>query len=123
MMLDFNKDNIKYDITDDFIGGSLRGTVLTTYDKLYELFGKPTHNDATPTEKVNMEWCIEGKVYFTDEDGYEDWEYVKATVYNWKTGSVPYGEYHWHIGGESYESVELVDAIINNEIKAESNWN
>jgi len=121
-MLEFNKDNISYEVTDSFIGGSLRGTVFTTYGKLNELFGKPTLSDATPTEKVNMEWVIEGKVHFTDEDGYEDWDYVKATVYNWKTGSVPLGEYGWHIGGDSYESVELIDAIVNNEIKAEYNW-
>ena len=122
-MLDFNKDNIEYEVTDNFHDGtSLKGTVFTTYNKLNDLFGKPTYNDADPNEKVNMEWCIEGKVYFTDEYGERDWEYVKATVYNWKTGSVPYDEYGWHIGGDSYESVELIDAIIENDIKAEYNW-
>ena len=122
-MLDFNKDNIEYEVTDNFHDGtSLKGTVFTTYNKLNDLFGKPTYNDADPNEKVNMEWCIEGKVYFTDEYGERDWEYVKATVYNWKTGSVPYDEYGWHIGGDSYESVELIDAIIKNDIKAEYNW-
>ena len=123
MFLEFNKDNIKYEVVDTFIGGSLKGTVYTTYGKLNELFGEPTVNDANPNEKVNMEWVIEGKVYFTDEYGEEDWEYVKATVYNWKTGSVPLGEYGWHIGGDSYESVELIDAIIENNIKAEYNYN
>ena len=53
-MLDFNKDNIEYEVTDNFIGGSLKGTVYTTYNKLNDLFGKPTYNDADPNEKVNM---------------------------------------------------------------------
>ena len=81
-MLEFNKDNIKYEVTDDFIGGSLRGETFTTYDTLISLFGKPTLSDADPYKKVNTEWCIEAKVYFTDEYGEEDWDYVKASVYH-----------------------------------------
>lgn len=122
-MLEFNKDNIKYEVTDDFVGGSLRGETFTTYDTLISLFGKPTLSDADPYKKVNTEWCIEAKVYFTDEYGEEDWDYVKASVYNWKTGHTPTEKYGWHIGGNSYESVELIDAIVNNEIEKEYNWN
>ena len=40
-MLDFNKDNIEYEVTDNFHDGtSLKGTVFTTYNKLNDLFGK-----------------------------------------------------------------------------------
>ena len=51
MFLEFNKDNIKYEIVDTVGSGSLKGTVYTTYAKLNELFGEPTVNDANPNEK------------------------------------------------------------------------
>ena len=96
----------------------LQGEVNTTYDKLKDLFGKPSFDTGDPYEKVQTEWCIEGKVFFKDEYGEVDNEYVNATVYNWKTGgSTPIGEYDWHIGGSSYDSVELVRAIIEGEVK------
>ena len=109
MFLEINKDNIEYEVSSDFVGGSLKGTVNTTYDKLKELFGKPTVDTGDPYEKVQCEWVIEGKVYFTDEYGDKDWEYVKGYIYNWKTGgSVPLDEYDWHIGGENYDVVEMI---------------
>ena len=123
MFLEFNKDNIEYEVSSDFVGGSLKGTVNTTYDKLKELFGKPTVDTSDPYEKVNCEWVIEGKVYFTDEDGEKDWEYVKGYVYNWKTGFVPVNEYDWHIGGENYDVVEMIQTIVENGLQPEYNWN
>ena len=36
----------------------LQGYVKTTYDKLVEVFGEPTHTDADPYEKVNCEWTV-----------------------------------------------------------------
>ena len=64
------------------------------------------------------EWCIQGKVFFKDEDGEIDYEYVEATVYNWKTGgSTPTDEYQWHVGGHDYEAVDFVDAIIKGKIE------
>ena len=124
MFLEFNKDNIEYEVSSDFIGGSLKGTVNTTYDKLKELFGKPTVDTGDPYEKVQCEWVIEGKVYFTDEYGDKDWEYVKGYIYNWKTGgSVPLDEYDWHIGGENYDVVEMIQTIVENELQPEYNWN
>ena len=101
-------------------GTSLKGYVSTTYDKLVELFGKPSHTDADPYEKVNMEWILNIKKYFIDE---EDWDYISATIYNWKTGSVPTDEYEWHIGGHNYEATDAVQYIISNNIKAEYNYN
>ena len=124
MFLEFNKDNIEYEVSSDFVGGSLKGTVNTTYDKLKELFGKPTVDTGDPYEKVQCEWVIEGKVYFTDEYGDKDWEYVKGYIYNWKTGgSVPLDEYDWHIGGENYDVVEMIQTILDNNIEPEYNWN
>tara|TARA_A100001011_G_scaffold126415_1_gene133302 strand:- start:566 stop:934 length:369 start_codon:yes stop_codon:yes gene_type:complete len=104
-------------------GTSLKGYVSTTYDKLVELFGKPSHTDADPYEKVNMEWILNIKKYFIDEDGEEDWDYISATIYNWKTGSVPTDEYEWHIGGHNYEATDAIQYIISNNIKAEYNYN
>ena len=124
MFIEFNKDNIEYEVSSDFVGGSLKGTVNTTYDKLKELFGKPTVDTGDPYEKVQCEWVIEGKVYFTDEYGDKDWEYVKGYIYNWKTGgSVPLDEYDWHIGGENYDVVEMIQTIVENELQPEYNWN
>ena len=124
MFLEINKDNIEYEVSSDFVGGSLKGTVNTTYDKLKELFGKPTVDTGDPYEKVQCEWVIEGKVYFTDEYGDKDWEYVKGYIYNWKTGgSVPLDEYDWHIGGENYDVVEMIQTIVENELQPEYNWN
>jgi len=87
---------------------SLKGKVFTTYDKLVEKFGKPTFNDADPYEKVNAEWCVEARV--KDEDG--DDSFVRFSIYNWKTGSVPTEEYGWHVGGYSYDAVEAADLLL-----------
>ena len=69
--------------------------------------------------KSRLSACIQGKVFFKDEDGEIDYEYVEATVYNWKTGgSTPTDEYQWHVGGHDYEaSVDFVDAIIKGKIE------
>jgi len=83
---------------------SLRGQIKTTYDRLVELFGKPTYSDADPYEKVNAEWTVEAE---TDEG-----DFVKFSIYNWKTGSVPTEEYNWHIGGYSFDAVEAAYEVI-----------
>jgi len=84
---------------------SLKGTITTTYDKLVEIFGKPTYTDADPYEKVNCEWTVGAD---TDED-----DYVKFSIYNWKTGYVPTEEYEWHIGGYGFDAVDAAYEIIN----------
>lgn len=86
---------------------SLQGYVMTTYDKLVEVFGKPTYTDADPYEKVNAEWNVEVE---TDKG-----DFIKFSVYNWKDGFVPTGEYNWHIGGYDYVAVEIAEAIINGD--------
>ena len=66
--------------------------------KLVKTFGEPTYTDASPYEKVNAQWMLEFKVPYEDEYG-EDFNYVTATIYNWKDGYIPTDEYDWHIGG------------------------
>ena len=73
-----------YEVESDFVSGtSLQGytDAISFYD-LVELFGKPTEDSAID-EKVNVSWSITGKRYYIDEYGDEDWDYVKATIYNW----------------------------------------
>ena len=92
---------------------SLQGYVETTYGQLVKTFGEPTHTDASPYEKVNAEWTLEFTIPFIDEWGEEDFNYVKATIYNWKDGYVPTEEYDWHIGGFDYEAVECVEKVLD----------
>jgi hypothetical protein len=92
---------------------SLKGHIKTTYGQLVKTFGEPTHTDASPYEKVNAEWTLEFTIPFTDEWGEEDFNYVKATIYNWKDGYVPTEEYDWHIGGFDYEAVECVEKVLD----------
>ena len=127
MLIDILSENIEYEVANDFSlvnGTSLQGTVNATYSTLENLFGKPTFTTGDPYEKTQMEWVIDGKVYFTDQWGDKDFEYIKATVYNWKTGgSTPIGEYDWHIGGNSYEAVDFIQEIVNGQVTPEYNWN
>ena len=88
-------------------------TITTTYDQLVEIFGKPTYTDAEPYEKVNAEWNLEFTIPFTDEWGEEDFNYVKATIYNWKDGYIPTDEYEWHIGGFDHEAVDCVEKVLD----------
>ena len=114
-----------YEVESDFVsGGSLQGytDAISFYD-LVELFGKPTEDTAFIDVKVNVSWSITGKRYYIDEYGDEDWDYVKATVYNWKTSGVPLGKYDWHIGGTGWDSVEFIETIIKEKLKPEYNWN
>ena len=96
---------VNFDTDVDMNMSSLKGEIKTTYDKLVEVFGKPTYTDADPYEKVNAEWTVQAE---TDEG-----DFVKFSIYNWKTGSIPTEEYDWHIGGYGYDAVEAAYGIIN----------
>ena len=96
---------VNFETDVDMNMSSYKGVIKTTYDKLVEVFGKPTYTEADPYEKVNCEWTVGAD---TDED-----DYVKFSIYNWKTGSIPTGEYEWHIGGFGYDAVEAAYEIIN----------
>ena len=97
--------------TIDTIGTSYQGVINTTYDEIVENFGEPTYTDASPYEKVNAQWSLQFDV--PTEDG-EDYDYVTATIYNWKMGYIPTEKYEWHIGGFDFEAVDLVQKVLDN---------
>jgi hypothetical protein len=97
-------------------GTSLQGYVTTTYDKLVEVFGKPTYTDADPYEKVACEWTVEAKVVDSFADDEEDMEYKPFTVYCWKTdGRIPTEEHRWNVGGYDFEASDIAQRIIDGD--------
>jgi hypothetical protein len=80
---------MKFKLTSDFNGTSLRGYIRTTYQNLVEVLGEPTLGPYSNEGdgKVSCEWGIEF------DDG------TIVTVYDWKTGDTPMLDYSWHIGG------------------------
>lgn len=98
----YEKDNVQS-------GTSLQGYITAAFTDLYDLFGKPNYADPDPYNKVNCEWCLVVKDF---EGNYHD-----CTIYNWKTGTIPYDEYEWHIGGRSIYAASLVQEIIDRQIK------
>jgi hypothetical protein len=77
---------------------SFVGEVVTTYDRLVEVFGEP-HYVGSSDEKVTAEWAISfnGDV---------------ATIYDWKMGRTPLEEYAWHIGGHKASVVNKIKALV-----------
>ena len=47
---------------------------------------------------------------------HEDTVYKTVTIYNWKDGYIPTGEYEWHIGGHDY------DARLQSQIRIDYQW-
>ena len=98
---------MRYELTDiGLFGTSLKGHITATFDELVATFGYPNiSNDKTPqADKVWWEWCID----FYDEE--ED-EYHISTIYDWKEmgpSSSQTGEYRWHVGGKSLQSLWCV---------------
>ena len=97
-------------------GTSLQGTIKATYLELCEVFGKPTYTDADPYEKVNAEWAVQARTLSSWADDEEDAESSVFTIYNWKTGYIPTEEYDWHIGGKSYEAVDIATTILKDNL-------
>ena len=79
-------------------GTSLVGYIKTTYDEIVEVFGEPRYTNSGE-DKVTAEWNLEFDV---------DDENVVATIYDWKLGKTPFGEYDWHIGGYSTQAAHVV---------------
>ena len=98
---------MRHELTEiGWLGSSLKGTVTATFDELVATFGCPNIvNDKTPqADKVWWEWCID---FYDDK---EDESYV-ATIYDWKEigpSSSQTGEYRWHVGGKSLQSLWCV---------------
>ena len=97
-------------------GTSLQGTIKATYLELCEVFGKPTYTDADPYEKVNAEWTVQARTLSSWADDEEDAESSVFTIYNWKMGYIPTEEYDWHIGGKSYEAVDIATTILKDNL-------
>ncbi len=75
---------------------SFKGEVVTTYDRLVELFGEPGRGG----DKTQVEWEIEF------EDG------TIATIYDWKETIPPKDVTDWHIGGMN----ELASTLVAREL-------
>jgi hypothetical protein len=91
----------------DMSGTSLVGYVQTDYNTLLEIFGEPEqYENGEGDGKVTVEW----RIVFTDHDS----NIHRATIYDWKQydDGTPYGLYDWHIGGDSIESVEFIQALV-----------
>ena len=97
--------NIENDETVDPCGTSLQGYVKCTYTELVEKFGEPTIRNG---DKTNVEWWLEFRV----ADSVDDFDYVTATIYDWKEPSLPYGKHPWHIGATDWRGVECVHHIM-----------
>ena len=84
-------------------GTSYKGEIITTYDKLVELFGEPSKG--TADGKTDVSWKIEF------DNGHV------ASIYNWKNG-VKYGNPNvksiteWNIGGYKSEVVKLITELL-----------
>ena len=76
---------------------SYKGSLTTPYGQLIQVFGEPDHgpNDLD-LDKITCEWMLKF------EDG------TIATIYDWKTGRTPMGQYEWHIGGHSSDAVDRI---------------
>jgi hypothetical protein len=80
----------------------LKGEFPITYAELVEIFGPP---DSGPNDrdmdKVTCEWRLQF------EDG------TVASIYDYKVGYTPMGEYEWHIGGhDALAYTHVVDTIM-----------
>ena len=92
------------------VGTSLMGYVKTTYADLEEKLGFPT---STYGDKTTVEWNLMIAVDSDGEGG--DFDYVTATIYDYKTDYPPTGEYDWHIGGFSKKAVEAVEGALETD--------
>ena len=97
-------------------GSSLQGYSNESYYTLVEVFGEPTHSTPSGDDKVNTEWVLSFKVIEKDAEHEDDWEYVYATIYDWKEEGPQTArqatQYRWHIGGENYMAEDVVSQAI-----------
>lgn len=90
--------------------GSYQGSVTTTFDHIKSVLGDPISGPTNdPYDKVSCEWIL------TFKDG------VVASIYDYKTGSTPMGEYAWHIGGNNKKAVDYVTHLLG--IESDANLN
>lgn len=89
----------------DESGTSLQGYINATYSQLLETLGKPTYDEPSGDDKVQVEWVVE----FNDNI---------FTIYDWKTGSREYTEnelMEFNVGGTTSASnfINEVESQIN----------
>ena len=96
-------DDLDWEWTHDFIGGSLQGGIEATFDQLVEVFGRPYNGpDDHEGDKVSCEWNL----LFNNG--------TYATIYDYKeNGKTPRGMYDWHIGGQSIKCELYVKHVFN----------
>jgi len=96
--------------------GSLQGYITESYYNLVDAFGEPTYSDPSGDDKVHTEWVLRFKVIDNDAEDPDDWEYIHATIYDWKEESPEVArqsaKYRWHIGGTSHMSDDVVTKAI-----------
>ncbi len=89
----------------DESGTSLKGYINATYSQLLEVLGKPTYDEPSGDDKVQVEWVVEfeGDIF---------------TIYDWKTGSREYTENElttFNVGGNTsaFDFIQEVESQIN----------
>jgi hypothetical protein len=87
-------------------GTSLKGYINATYSQLLEVLGKPTYDEPSGDDKVQVEWVVEfeGDIF---------------TIYDWKTYSREYTENElktFNVGGNTsaFNFIQEVETLINN---------
>ena len=89
---------------------SAKGSVVTNFDLLVECFGMPQIGPCLEEdldarredyEKITCEWMLK----FSDGS--------VATIYDYKMKDTPEEDYEWHIGGEDYDCVQIIQTIID----------
>tara|TARA_B000000609_G_C24121174_1_gene319652 strand:+ start:57 stop:431 length:375 start_codon:yes stop_codon:yes gene_type:complete len=119
-MLDFQILDIENDESANVNGTSLQGYINESYYNLVDVFGEPTYKaeEKGGFDKVWTEWTLTFKILDEDADSPDDWEYVTATIYDWKeegpSASRQSGSYQWHVGGKSYMAEDVIQKAIAN---------
>jgi len=86
---------------------SLKGEFRATYAQLVEVFGQPEIGpNADIDGKVTCEWTFK----FEDDS--------VASIYDWKEGETPMGEYSWHVGGHSFNAYMNVTDVFEQHFAA-----
>ena len=83
----------------DTAGSCLQGYISCSISELIRHFGEPVRV-VSEDKKAICNWALK----FSDE--------TVATVYAWKTGSVPSGNFEWSVGGRSPQAVKNVASVL-----------
>ena len=99
---------------------SFKGHVYTTYSTLLKVFGYPQIDEESDADKTPCEWVVHveetgefGKRLIPSKEGL-------ATIYCYKTLSIPRGKHHWNIGGHREKVVDMVKRLVAEEESKEN---